>query len=134
MAKSYLTKKQITVLKLRQQGLTLEEIARKLRVTKQNVHLIEKTANKNIAKAERTLKMARLIKAPIWLTIRKGESLGDVIGMIYKKADGQGIHIIYNGPSLEFKVMGDSAGRIRGREVVGKMKIGITRGGDVIIV
>jgi Tfx family DNA-binding protein len=40
--KSFLTKRQVMVLRLRQSGLTQEEIARRIKTTRANVSLIEK--------------------------------------------------------------------------------------------
>jgi Tfx family DNA-binding protein len=52
------------VLRLRQSGLTQEDIARRIKTTRANVSLIEKRARENIDRSRETLKEWESIVSP----------------------------------------------------------------------
>lgn len=130
-----LTERQMQVLRLRNDGYSQEEIAAELGTTKQNISAIEKTARKNIERAENTLKFVKMLKAPIWFEVTAGTCFDDLIGMIYAKADAADgdVHVRYDGVALASRIRELAGGRIRHRVVAVDFEIAITGDGDVLV-
>ncbi|HIE31536.1 MAG TPA: Tfx family DNA-binding protein [Methanosarcinales archaeon] len=130
-----LTERQMQILRLRNDGHSQEEIAAELGTTKQNISAIEKTARKNIKRAENTLKFVKMLNAPIWFEVSEGTRLDDLIGTIYSKADAgdADVHVRYDGIALASRIRELAGERIRHRVVVVNFEIGITMNGDVLV-
>ncbi len=130
-----LTERQMLVLRLRNDGRSQEEIASMLGTTKQNISAIEKMARKNIARAENTIKFIKTLDAPVWFEVAVGTRLGDLVGMIYKRADSEnmGVHVRYDGVALASRIRDLAEKQIRHRVVVIGFDIGITGNGDVLV-
>ena len=130
-----LTERQMLVLRLRNDGRSQEEIASGLGTTKQNISAIEKMARKNIARAENTIKFIKTLDAPVWFEVAVGTRLGDLVGMIYKRADSEnmGVHVRYDGVALASRIRDLAEKQIRHRVVVIGFDIGITGNGDVLV-
>jgi Tfx family DNA-binding protein len=130
-----LTERQMLVLRLRNDGRSQEEIASGLGTTKQNISAIEKMARKNIERSENTIKFVKTLDAPVWFEVAVGTRLGDLVGMIYKKADSEnmGVHVRYDGVALASRIRDLAEKQIRHRVVVIGFDIGITGNGDVLV-
>jgi len=130
-----LTERQMLVLRLRNDGRSQEEIASGLGTTKQNISAIEKMARKNIEQAENTIKFIKTLDAPVWFEVAVGTRLGDLVGMIYKRADSEnmGVHVRYDGVALASRIRDLAEKQIRHRVVVIGFDIGITGNGDVLV-
>ena len=130
-----LTERQMLVLRLRNDGRSQEEIASGLGTTKQNISAIEKMARKNIERAENTIKFIKTLDAPVWFEVSVGTRLGDLVGMIYKRADSEnmGVHVRYDGVALASRIRDLAEKQIRHRVVVIGFEVGITGNGDVLV-
>jgi len=130
-----LTERQMLVLRLRNDGRSQEAIASGLGTTKQNISAIEKMARKNIARAENTIKFIKTLDAPVWFEVAVGTRLGDLVGMVYKKADSENlcVHVRYDGVALASRIRDLAEKQIRHRVVVISFDIGITGNGDVLV-
>ncbi|MEA1945606.1 MAG: Tfx family DNA-binding protein [Euryarchaeota archaeon] len=128
-----LTERQMQVLRLRNCGHSQEEIAANLGTTKQNISAIEKTARKNVERAENTIKFIKMLKAPVWFEVSDGTPVDDLIGMIYSRADDEGVHVRYDGVALVSRIRDMAGPMIRHRVVVMGFEIGITGNGDVLV-
>ncbi|KAF5416133.1 MAG: DNA-binding protein Tfx [Candidatus Methanogaster sp.] len=130
-----LTERQMLVLRLRNDGRSQEEIASGLGTTKQNISAIEKMARKNIEQAENTIKFMKTLDAPVWFEVAVGTRLGDLVGMIYERADSEnmGVHVRYDGVALASRIRDLAEKQIRHRVVVIGFDIGITGSGDVLV-
>ncbi len=130
-----LTERQMLVLRLRNDGCSQEAIASRLGTTKQNISAIEKMARKNIERSENTIKFVKTLDAPVWFEVAVGTRLGDLVGMIYKKADSEnmGVHVRYDGVALASRIRDLAEKQIRHRVVVIGFDIGITGNGDVLV-
>ncbi len=130
-----LTERQMLVLRLRNDGRSQEEIASGLGTTKQNISAIEKMARKNIARAENTIKFIKTLDAPVWFEVAVGTRLGDLVGMVYKKADSENlcVHVRYDGVALASRIRDLAEKQIRHRVVVIGFEVGITGDGDVLV-
>jgi len=130
-----LTERQMLVLRLRNDGRSQEAIASGLGTTKQNISAIEKMARKNIARAENTIKFIKTLDAPVWFEVAVGTRLGDLVGMVYKKADSENlcVHVRYDGVALASRIRDLAEKQIRHRVVVIGFEVGITGNGDVLV-
>jgi Tfx family DNA-binding protein len=131
--KSFLTKRQVMVLRLRQSGLTQEEIARRIKTTRANVSLIEKRARENIDRSRETLKEWESIVSPVRVVIKKGTDVIKVPEMVFGEADKQGIHVKSNSLDLITRLKKEKGGVISNRTLDEDMEIDITDSGEVNI-
>ncbi|RLG22469.1 Tfx family DNA-binding protein [Methanosarcinales archaeon] len=131
--KTFLTKKQIEVLKRRMEGKTLEEIASEFGTTKQNISAIERKARENYQKALNTVKLFRSILAPIVVRARAGMKVDDVVRDLYERCDSVNIHIPYDRFELVMLLRKEIGHRIRHSLVVEDFEIRVTKEGDVIV-
>lgn len=133
MRDTHLTEKQIEVLKLRAMGYSQAEIARRFGTSRANISATEKKALMNIQRARNTLKLVRMLEAPIWFAAKPEEDLNDVVRRVYEKADSQGIHITQNFPALANLIQKEAGEKIRGRRVLQELEIAVTQEGRVLI-
>ncbi len=129
-----LTLKQMDILKLRNEGYSHEEIAKRSGTTKQNIHSIEKMALRNMKRAENTMKFMKLLKAPIWFSVDENTDLETVVRRIYSEANGANIHIVYDALSLSTKIREEAMNKIKHRLIVRGFEVGITKEGDVLLI
>jgi len=99
------------------------------------ISAIEKMARKNIERSENTIKFVKTLDAPVWFEVAVGTRLGDLVGMIYRKADSEnmGVHVRYDGVALASRIRDLAEKQIRHRVVVIGFDIGITGNGDVLV-
>jgi HTH-type transcriptional regulator, fmd operon transcriptional regulator len=128
-----LTGRQIEVLKLKRKGLSQADIARKLKTTRGNISTIETTAVKNIAKAEKTLKLFRALDAPVWMTVPAGTDLYEIPQMIFKEADRKKIKIGMDSATVIIRLKGDAPDRISHRITSGDINVSVDENGNVTI-
>lgn len=127
-----LSKRQIEVLKLRKKGHTQAEISKMLKTTRANISALEKSALKNIKKAEATLKFAKFLEAGVWIKAEKGENLNKLIRKIYEKAGKKKIHVEYTKPELMSTLEKNCRDKIRGMRIAQEIEIGITNEGEIV--
>ncbi|NOZ83014.1 MAG: Tfx family DNA-binding protein [Euryarchaeota archaeon] len=129
-----LTERQIEVLRLRAQGLSTSEIAERLGTTVANVSATERKARENIRRAENTLRLVRMLEAPLRVLIPPGTDLNDAVREIYRRADRAGIWVAHSFPSLAALIQRGAGERIRGRRVLAEIEVVVTREGEVMVV
>jgi len=127
-----LSKRQIEVLKLRKKDYTQAEISKMLKTTRANISALEKSALKNIKKAEATLKFAKFLDAEVWIKAGKGKNLNELIREIYVKAGKKKIHVEYTKPELMSALEKNCRDKIKGMRIAQEMEIGITSEGEII--
>lgn len=130
---TFLTEKQTTVLKLKAEGLNQSEIAEKLGTTRANICSIEKRANKNIKKAEKTTNLAKKIQSPVTVTIGAGEDILKSVKKIFSEADKAGVHVSVGTPELISKIKEKAEERLKGRRSTGQIELSLTPDGEIII-
>ncbi|WP_457556253.1 Tfx family DNA-binding protein [Candidatus Pyrohabitans sp.] len=128
-----LTERQIEVLRLKAQGLSTSEIARRLGTTVANVSATERKARENIRRAENTLRLVRMLEAPLSVVIKPETDLNEAVREIYRRADEAGIWISYSFPSLAVLIQQGAGEKIRGRRVLSEIEVAITREGEVMV-
>src|SRR5271157_1117307 len=132
--KSFLTKRQVMVLRLRQSGLTQDEIARRIKTTRANVSLIEKRARENIDRSKETLKEWESIVSPVRIVVKKGTDVIKIPEMVFADADKTGIHVKANSLDIITRIKKEKGNIISNRTLDEDMEIDITDSGEVNIV
>ena len=128
-----LTKRQIEVLKLKAQGLSTSEIAKRLGTSVANVSATERKARDNIQRARNTLRLVKMLEAPLSVVIAPETDLNDAVRRIYRRADEAGVWISHSFPSLASLIQQAAGGKIRGRRVLEEIEVAITREGEVMV-
>ncbi len=131
--KTFLTDRQIEILRLRKEGKRQSEIAVILGTTRANISATEKTAKENIKKAENTVELARMMDAAQWLKIEKDTDLSTVPNLIYEVASENGIWVNLDTHSLIGLLKEHCENRIKGRRITGDIEVGITSEGGLIL-
>jgi len=130
---TFLTEKQLEVYVRRRKGESLAEIAKALGTTRSNVCALERAAKRNIERAYNTIKLIETILYKSVILIPKGIDLYDIPGIVYKKADELGIKIKMSGPMLLKFIVERCGERLRNREVLSDILIGIDPQGSISI-
>ena len=131
---SLLTERQLEIYIRRLRGEKLEEIARELGTTKSNISALEKKARRKIELAYNTIRLVeQLVDAQI-ITINPGTDLHEIPGLVYRKGDEMGIKIRYSGPELIRLLVERCGHKLRNREVIRQITVGIKRDGDLSVI
>src|SRR5699024_1583725 len=99
-ATSVLTRRQATVLALRERGLKQRTIAERLDTSRANVAGIEASARENIARARETVAFVDALEAPVRVPVPAETDLYDVPQQIYDACDEAGVKVNYTAPEL----------------------------------
>ncbi|MCD1294512.1 transcriptional regulator [Methanocella sp. CWC-04] len=132
--KSFLTKRQIMVLRLRQAGLTQEDIARRMKTTRANISLIEKRARENIERSKETLKEWNSIISPVKIAIKKGTDVMNVPEIVFSEADKSNIHVRTDSLDLITRIKKEKGTIISNRILLDDIEVDINVTGEVTIV
>jgi hypothetical protein len=130
---TFLTEAQARVLELRAKGLTQAEIARKLRTSRANICILEHRARENIARAERTLKLAEKLRAPVVLEVRQGDDILEVPKRLFKAADAAKIRVKPDTPDIIAKIREGAGDKLHGRSATQSFDVVLTSEGEVLI-
>lgn len=131
MTKSFLTKQQVEVLKLRDLGLTQKAISEKLGTTRENISIMEKRAKVNIERCRETLREWERIKAPIVIKIAKGTDIFDIPGLIFEEADRNEIRVGSNQLEIIATLEREKKEIIRNRLLTGDLEVLVMKDGTV---
>lgn len=127
---SFLTQRQLKILKLRGEERTQKEIARLLGTSRVCISITEKRARENIEKARRTIEAYEML-APVVVKIKKGEDLFDIPAKIFREADRHGIKVVYNSTSLAGMLRRRAGDKIAGNRVSEEFEVRILRSGKI---
>jgi hypothetical protein len=130
---TFLTEAQMRVLGLRARGLTQAEIARRLKTSRANVCILERRARANVARAERTLKLAERLRAPVVLELKPGDDILAAPERLFKAADAAKVMVKLSTPELIAKIREGAGDRLHGREALKRIELIITADGDVLV-
>ncbi len=133
MKETFLTKMQARVLELRAKGLTQAEIARQLETSRANICILEHRARRNIARAERTLKLSAKLLAPVVLKIKPGDDILEVPNRLFKTADAAKIRVKLSTPDIISKIREGAKDRLHGRSATQSFDVVLTSDGELLI-
>ncbi len=130
---TFLTEAQVRVLELRNKGLTQAEIARKLKTSRANICILERRARANIAKAERTLKLAARLSALVVIELKPGDDVIEAPGLLFKAADQEKVKVGLTTPEIIARIRETTGDKLHGRSVVRRFELVLTADGDVVV-
>ncbi len=90
---TFFTKEQVEILAMRSRGMTLDEIARELGVSKASVHAVLKNALGIVRKARNTLRLYAEITGKVSVTVPAGSGIDEVVNQVFREADLHGIRL-----------------------------------------
>jgi Tfx family DNA-binding protein len=131
--KSFLTKRQLAVLRLRQAGLTQEEIARRIKTTRANISLIEKRARENVERSRETIREWNSVVSPVRVNVPKGMDVMSVPDIVFAEADKASIHVKCDSIGLITLIKKEKSNSISNRIVNEPFEVDIANSGDVTI-
>jgi Tfx family DNA-binding protein len=130
---TFLTDRQVEILTMRKKGLTQADIAKIKNTTRGNICIIEKTALRNVERANNTMKFYKTLEAPISLTIPVGTDLLDIPKMILKTADKKRIKISIDSAMIVVKLKTQVPYKMHGRLVTNEIDVSADEHGNLII-
>jgi Tfx family DNA-binding protein len=122
------------VLRLRQEGLTQDDIAKRIKTTRANVSLIEKRARENIDRSKETLKEWNSIISPVRLVIKAGTDVMKVPEQVFDEADKASIHVRVNSLDLLTRIKKEKGNIISNRSLTEDLEIDIAESGEVTLI
>ena len=122
------------VLRLRQEGLTQDDIAKRIKTTRANVSLIEKRARENIDRSKETLKEWNSIISPVRLVIKSGTDVMKVPEQVFDEADKASIHVRVNSLDLLTRIKKEKGNIISNRSLTEDLEIDIAESGEVTLI
>jgi Tfx family DNA-binding protein len=131
--KSFLTKRQLAVLRLRQAGLTQEEIAKRIKTTRANISLIEKRARENVERSKETIREWNSVISPVRISVKKGTDVMTIPEIVFAEADKASIHVKCDSIGLITLVKKEKGNVITNRIVDEPFEIDIANSGDVAV-
>jgi Tfx family DNA-binding protein len=130
---TYLTERQVRVLKYLASGLSKSEIARRLNVSRATVVAILKSAESTIERCRRTIELYESIVSICSARFPPGTSVDRVVEEIYKLADSSGVKVSEKSYELYKHIVKS----LKGKVVNGVLKTGavvsISKDGRVTI-
>lgn len=132
-AENVLTRRQATVLALRERGLAQAAIAERLGTSRANVANVEARARENVRKAREAVEFAEALRSPVRVTIDAGTDIYDVPDAVYAAADEANVTVDHGAPDLLKRVVDASGDSIRDRVVLAQLLVSVTRDGQVTV-
>ncbi len=132
-ADSVLTRRQAEVYVLRERGYRQADVAEILGTSRANVASVEASARENVRKARNTVAFADVLSAPIHIEVEPDTDLYNVPRRVFATCDDAGIEVNYTAPELMEQVNGAAGDAVQGRQVVRRVVIGVTSGGDISV-
>lgn len=132
-AENVLTRRQATVLALRERGESQLAIAEQLGTSRANVANVEAAARANVQKAAEAVEFAEALRAPVRVTVEPETDIYDVPDAVFAAADEAGVTVEHGAPELMKRVVDASAGAIQDRVVTAPLLVSVTRQGEVTV-
>jgi len=129
--KSFLTKQQLTVLRMRKDGKTQAEISELLGTSRANVSLLEGRAKDNIERARETLNEWEEITAPIKLHFPEGTDILEVPKVVFDEIDENEIKVKSDMLSLLARLKAECPDKLNNRILRNELLVLISPDGEV---
>ncbi len=125
-----LTSRQIEVLRLRKQGLTQAEVAKKLGTSRENVSIVERNAFRTLEASKSTIEAFESLDSGNSVTIPVRTSIYDIPRIILVRGDVLGVKV--KTTSDDILAMVKSKGKIRAHHLTSPMTVEISPDGRLI--
>lgn len=132
--KSFLTDRQMQVLRLRFLGHTQDEVAKITGTTRANVSKLERRAHQNIIAARQTMHDWMKVQAPIISQIPAGTDVLRVPEMVFLQADLAGIHLPINSIDLIVLLKAKAPYLFKKQNLPRDVAIFITGKGEILLI
>lgn len=132
-ATSFLTERQIEVLKLRSKGRSQQDVADVMGTTRSNISILEKRAHQNISRAKSTLRQWMTIQAPISLKIIAGTDVFDIPARIFQAADRKSIQLPATSLDIIVRLRREAPELFKKRSLLQNIEIFVTEDGELIV-
>ncbi len=130
---SFLTERQIFVLRMRSKDLSQQEVSEILGTTRSNVSILEKRALQNVERAKNTLRQWTMIQAPVSVTVPEGTDVFEVPGRVFQEADRKGVRLSLNSLDLIVRLRSEAPQVLKKRVVIRDLEIFVTENGEVLV-
>jgi HTH-type transcriptional regulator, fmd operon transcriptional regulator len=130
---SFLTQRQIKVLQMRLSGLSQQVVADRLGTTRSNISILEKRAHQNIARAERTLQLWLMLRAPISLQAGVGTDVFELPKMIFAAADEKHMRLPITSLDIVVQLQRKAPRLFKKRALERDARIFVTEEGEVLV-
>lgn len=127
----FLTRRQATVLAMRERGLDQGAIADHLSCSRANVSNIERSARENIEKARATLSVAEILTAPVRVELPVGLPLHEAPERIYEACDEVDLKVNYGAPELIRKLTATAPDADQQGRLSDDLVVSVTSTGEV---
>jgi Tfx family DNA-binding protein len=128
-----LTQRQWRVLQLRATGLTQNQVAKRLRTSRENISIIEHRAHANVKAAKATLAAMEQLSESRELVIPSGASIFEVVSMVLLRADVLRTKLRVSADSILASIRSKCKGRIRGHHLTAAIRITVREDGAISI-
>jgi hypothetical protein len=132
--KSFLTDRQVQVLRLRLQDFSQQEVAKMMGTTRANISKLEQRAHQNIIASRRTIHDWMKVQTPIVSQIPAGTDVLRVPDMIFREADLVGIHLPANSLDLIVRLKAKAPFLFKRQRLPRDVVIFITREGQILLI
>ncbi|MEM2910612.1 MAG: Tfx family DNA-binding protein [Nitrososphaerota archaeon] len=129
LVKPFLTEKQIKALRLRMSGMTQDQVAEVLKISREAVANLEKRAYMNVMRARQTLKVLEGMDLSDEVIILAGTPLTDVPRRVLDQADILGIKLVLGAEAI-YQLVKRKA-RKRGDHLAAPIRIKIFNNGKI---
>ncbi len=102
---TYLTERQVKVLKLLSQGLSIDEIAHTLGVSRSNIYALIRSAKRVVSKSANTVKLYNELTGNNAVIVYREISINDAIMKILAEANSMGVKIPLTTAELILKLV-----------------------------
>ena len=130
---SFLTERQIEVVKLRHKGRSQQEVADIMGTTRSNISILEKRAHQNIARAQNTLRQWMTIQAPISLKVTAGTVVFDIPARVFQAADRMSIQLPATSLDIIVQLRREAPELFKKRSLLQNIEIYVTEDGELIV-
>jgi len=121
------------VLQLRATGLTQNQVAKKLRTSRENISIIEHRAHANVRAAKATIAAIEQLSESRELIIPSGASIFEAVSMVLLRADMLRTKLRVSADSILAMIRSKCKGRIRGHHLTATIRIRISEDGTISI-
>lgn len=129
---SFLTERQVEILRLRRNNVSRGDIAKSLRITRQDVTILEKRAMNNVERAFNTINLAAMEGYSVRVKLTKGTPILDAIKEILDAGNRNGVKVGLSIPELFTLIRMNQEGKIKQGILFSDMDVNILQNGRLI--
>ena len=132
---TFFTEEQVRVMRMYFDGISVEEIARRLSRSKADIYVMLKRVREVVRKCRRTLEVYASMRKFIEFEVEPGIGVLEVVEVIMREADNHGIKVRERSARLMMNVIDVAKGCnvLDGTIVLGRLRVRLSKDGEVSI-